>query len=61
MRRAKLLIQLRMLQLHEQQLECIREAIERRLPPDLLPPLDSGQLRTASGQLPTCHPDTWVS
>lgn len=37
LRRARLLIQLRMLQLRDERLECVREAILRRLPPDLRP------------------------
>jgi hypothetical protein len=37
LRRARLLIQMRMLQLRDEQLECVREAILRRLPPDLHP------------------------
>ena len=37
LRRARLLIQMRMLQLREVRLECAREAILRRLPPDLRP------------------------
>jgi hypothetical protein len=37
LRRARLLIQMRMLQLRDERLECIREAILRRLPPDLRP------------------------
>ena len=36
-RRARLLIQLRMLELREERLECLRAAILRRLPPDLRP------------------------
>jgi hypothetical protein len=32
LRRARLLIQMRLLQLREQQLECVREALLRRLP-----------------------------
>jgi len=34
---ARTLIQLRMLQLREERLECVREAILRRLPADLVP------------------------
>jgi hypothetical protein len=37
LRRARLLIQMRMLQLRDERLECIRRAILRRLPPDLRP------------------------
>jgi hypothetical protein len=36
-RRARLLIELRMLELRRERLECVREAILRRLPPDLRP------------------------
>jgi hypothetical protein len=37
LRRARLLIQMRMLQLRDERLECVREAILRRLAPDLRP------------------------
>lgn len=37
LRRARLLIQMRMLQLRDDRLECVREIILRRLPPDLRP------------------------
>jgi hypothetical protein len=37
LRRARLLIQMRMLQLRDERLECAREAILRRLAPDLRP------------------------
>lgn len=37
LRRARLLIRLRMLELREERLECLRAAILRRLPPDLRP------------------------
>lgn len=37
LRRARLLIQLRMLELREERLDCLRAAILRRLPPDLRP------------------------
>jgi hypothetical protein len=37
MRQARLLIQLRLLQLRDERLECVREAILRRLPPELRP------------------------
>jgi hypothetical protein len=36
LRNARLLIQLRLLQLREQRLDCVRAAILRRLPPDLV-------------------------
>ena len=36
-RHARLLIQMRMLQLRDERLECVREAILRRLPPELRP------------------------
>ena len=35
LRRARTILQLRLLQLHEARLDCIRAAIERRLPADL--------------------------
>jgi hypothetical protein len=38
LRRARLLIQMRMLELRAERLECVRESIIRRLPPDLRPP-----------------------
>lgn len=41
LRRAKLLIQMRMLQLGEERLECIRAALERRLPEALWPEVPS--------------------
>jgi hypothetical protein len=37
MRHARLLIQMRMLQLRDERLECVRAAILRRLPPELRP------------------------
>ena len=37
LRRAKLLIQLRLYELRDERLECVREAILRRLPSDLRP------------------------
>jgi len=37
LRRAKLLIQLRLYELHDERLECVRMAILRRLPWDLRP------------------------
>jgi hypothetical protein len=37
LRRARLIIQMRMLELREERLECVRAAILRRLPPDLQP------------------------
>lgn len=36
-RRARLLIELRLLQLREERLDCVREIVLRRLPPDLRP------------------------
>jgi hypothetical protein len=38
LRRARLLIEMRLLELREERLECARSAILRHLPPDLLPP-----------------------
>ena len=37
LRRAKFIIQMRMLELREERLECVRAAILRRLPPELRP------------------------
>lgn len=37
LRRARLIIQMRMLELREERLECVRAAILRRLPPELRP------------------------
>jgi hypothetical protein len=37
LRRARLLIQMRLLQLREERLECVRQAILQQLPPDLRP------------------------
>ena len=41
LRRAKLLIQMRMMQLRDEQLECIRAALLRRLPDALWPEVPS--------------------
>lgn len=38
LRRARLIIELRLLQLRDERLECVRQAILRNLPPDLRPP-----------------------
>ena len=38
MRRARTLIQLRILQLREERLECVRKVVLRQIPPDLLLP-----------------------
>ena len=38
MRRARLLLWLRLMELREERLTCVRAAILRRLPPDLSPP-----------------------
>jgi hypothetical protein len=37
LRRARLLIQMRLMQFHEERLECIRAALRRRLPDSLWP------------------------
>ena len=41
LRRARLIIQMRVMQLREERLECIREALERRLPAALWPEVPS--------------------
>ena len=41
LRRARLLIQMRVMQLREERLECIREALRRRLPDALWPEVPS--------------------
>jgi hypothetical protein len=41
LRRARLLIQMRLLQLHEERVECVREALLRRLPAALWPEVPS--------------------
>jgi hypothetical protein len=41
LRQARLIIQMRLLQLHDEQLECVREALLRRLPNALRPPQPS--------------------
>ncbi len=53
LRRARLLIQLRMLELREERLTCLRAVLLRRLPPDLVAP----QPETATGGrvLPVKH------
>jgi hypothetical protein len=48
-RRARTLIELRMLQLRDQRLECVRERILRRLPPDLRPTGSSAPVVKQSG------------
>lgn len=55
LRRAKLLIQMRVMQLSEERLECIRAALLRRLPNAMLPePRSPGrehsELRTAAAR-----------
>jgi hypothetical protein len=41
LRRARLLIQMRLLQLHDERLECVREALRRGLPDALWPEVPS--------------------
>jgi hypothetical protein len=41
LRRARLLIQMRMLQLRDERLECVREALRRQLPDALWPEVPS--------------------
>jgi hypothetical protein len=53
LRRARILLQLRLLQLREERLERIRQIIERRIPSDLLP---KGDLRWDSETFPTPRP-----
>ena len=53
LRNARLLIQLRMLELREERLDCVREAIIRRLPPELTLNASSRALRLRSVQAPS--------
>jgi hypothetical protein len=53
LRRARILLQLRLLQLREERLERVRQIIERRLPSDLRP---KGDLRWDSETFPTPRP-----
>src|SRR5271165_6903838 len=48
LRRARLLIQMRMMQLRDEQLECVREALLRRLPAALWPEEPSPTRGTSS-------------
>jgi hypothetical protein len=41
LRRARLLIQMRLMQLHDERLECVREALLRQLPAALWPEVPS--------------------
>jgi hypothetical protein len=49
MRQARLLIQMRLFQLREERLECVREALRRRLPDALWPEEPSPWRRAADG------------
>ncbi len=55
LRRARLLIQLRLLELRDARFACLRTAIVRRLPVDLRPQLD-GVLRCPAADPPTRRP-----
>jgi hypothetical protein len=49
LRRARVLIQMRLLQLHDERLECVRAALLRRLPVELRPDKQAG----SAGQFDT--------
>jgi len=55
LRNARLLIQMRMLELREERLECLREALLRRLPPDLARPTATGTPNPAVKQSGALH------
>ncbi len=52
LRRAKLLIQMRMLQFREERLECVRAALVRQLPPALRPQEPTTWTAAANACLP---------
>lgn len=54
--RARLLIQLRLLELHDARFACLRTAIVRRLPVDLRPQQLDGVLRCPAADPPTRRP-----
>jgi hypothetical protein len=60
LRNARLLIQMRLLELRSERLECVRAAILRRLPAELVPPgSDSDgakQCKAAPGTYPRSYP-----
>ncbi|HET6276737.1 MAG TPA: hypothetical protein VFE16_12475 [Candidatus Cybelea sp.] len=55
LRRARLLIQMRMFQLRDERLECVREALLRRLPDALWPELPSPTRGNPSGASAVAH------
>ncbi|MBV8344773.1 MAG: hypothetical protein JO190_07240 [Candidatus Eremiobacteraeota bacterium] len=52
LRRARLLIQMRMLQFREERLECVRAALSRQLPPALRPQEPTTWTATQNACLP---------
>lgn len=55
LRRAKLLIQMRMLQLRDNRLECVREALRRQLPDALWPEVPSPTRGSANASAAAEH------
>ena len=60
LRAARLLIQLRMLELRKERLECVREVLLQRLPPELRPEEATRRMKQAPGPQTTkperiCH------
>ncbi|MGA8576996.1 MAG: hypothetical protein WB609_15090 [Candidatus Cybelea sp.] len=55
LRRARLLIQMRMFQLRDERLECIREALLRRLPDALWPELPTPTRGTPNAATAVAH------
>ncbi len=56
LRNARLLIQMRLLELRAERLECVRAAILRRLPPELVPPgSDSDGAKQSTATPGTCR------
>jgi hypothetical protein len=58
LRRAKFLIQMRMLQFREERLECVRAALLRQLPPALRPQEPTTWTAAENACLPTLRPST---
>lgn len=55
LRRARLLIQMRMLQLRDERLECVREALRRQLPDALWPEVPSPTRGSANAAVAAEH------
>jgi hypothetical protein len=54
LRHARLLIEMRMLELRDERLECIRRAILRRLPPELRPVSANGRVDPLPSESEDC-------